>query len=604
GDFSFLEFYARRIRRIFPALLVVLVPCLAYGALVLLPTELAKLGESITAGAAFLANVLLWSEAGYFDTAAVFKPLLHLWSLGVEEQFYIFWPALLWLAHRLHGRRGTFLGFVFLCSFGANIALYRTNPAAAFYLPFSRIWELAAGSVLALAALRPFSSTAAVARRRALVADMSSIAGLAIIAGGAAYLAPSAAYPGWLALIPVAGSMLLIAAGPAAVVNRAVLSRRFPVFIGLISYPLYLWHWPLIAYAYIMRLGHRPTPLMAAGLVAASVILAWLTYRLIEKPVRFGYHLRAKSVALVVLMGVMTTLGAFTWGADGFARNASKDRHVDMLKINLAIGDGVFRPTAHMRVTRIDNVLVAEIGEGRDSVLLTGDSLLFQYGPRVERLFESGRLKKRVYFVVGPSCAPFPGIMETGYFAHCRKMPQIAADLATREKIGTVVIGASWQGYHGQQISVERAGLRMPMTTPEAEENAFENLEDYVRQFVRAGRKVYLVLSPPTSGSFDPKFMVRRSLTGYRVSPDIFRGVRLSQLAAATRPIDQRITAIAARTGAQTLDPTPNICGPGPVCSAFFDDGEPKYADGMHLRPEFVKDHITFLDPILASAPK
>ena len=147
--FSLTRFYGRRIRRIFPALAVCLAAVLAYGFVVLMPFELAKLGKHVFFGASFLSNIALWSESGYFDGAASLKPLLHLWSLGIEEQFYIFWPVLLWMAFRMKAKWGRLLAGLFLASFAINIVLSNTNISADFYSPVSRFWELLAGAALA-----------------------------------------------------------------------------------------------------------------------------------------------------------------------------------------------------------------------------------------------------------------------------------------------------------------------------------------------------------------------------------------------------------------------------------------------------------------------
>ena len=278
---SFAGFYGRRIRRIFPALAVCLVAVLAFGFVSLTPSELAQLGKHVFFGAGFLSNMALWSESGYFDTAAHLKPLLHLWSLGIEEQFYILWPALLWIAFRTKARLGRLLALLFIASFAINIALSINNITDAFYLPVSRFWELLAGA--ALAWWRPIDLAS---NTRSWI----SIAGLAALLASVALFTPELRFPGWFALLPVAGAVAVILAGQDTTVNRIVFSNRAAVFVGLISYPLYLWHWPLISYAYIIRLGKPPTPLMALGLVVASFLLAWATYRFIEYPVRFGQH--------------------------------------------------------------------------------------------------------------------------------------------------------------------------------------------------------------------------------------------------------------------------------------------------------------------------
>jgi peptidoglycan/LPS O-acetylase OafA/YrhL len=238
-NFSLAAFYGRRIRRIFPALILVLLATLAYGFVILLPAELASLGGDVASGAGFVSNILLWQEAGYFDRAAMLKPLLHLWSLGVEEQFYIVWPLALWLAHRAGVLRAWLLALFCAASFMASVVLAPAHPTIDFYAPFTRLWELGAGALLAWRpALRG--------------GNAFSWAGLLLILGGAAALNAQLVFPGWWALVPVAGAVLLIGAGPENTVNR-LLSRQEATYLGRISYPLYLWHWPLISYAHFIN---------------------------------------------------------------------------------------------------------------------------------------------------------------------------------------------------------------------------------------------------------------------------------------------------------------------------------------------------------------
>ena len=154
GTFSITKFYSRRVRRIFPALIVVLVACYAFGWFVLFPDEFRQLGKHIAAGAAFISNIALWREAGYFDNAAGVKPLLHLWSLGIEEQFYILWPLLLLFISRRGIGLLSFTVFFVVISFAINVLTINTDMVATFYLPLTRMWELLVGSVIAYVMLQ------------------------------------------------------------------------------------------------------------------------------------------------------------------------------------------------------------------------------------------------------------------------------------------------------------------------------------------------------------------------------------------------------------------------------------------------------------------
>ena len=585
--FSLSGFYGRRVRRLFPALAVCLAAVLAYGFVCLMPFELAQLGKHVFFGASFLSNIALWNESGYFDTAAKFKPLLHLWSLGIEEQFYIVWPALLYVALRIKASFGRLLGALFVASFAINIALANTNISADFYLPLSRFWELLAGA--ALARMRPIDLSPN-------VRSWISATGLAALLISVALFTPATRFPGWPALLPVAGAMAVIVAGPDAAPNRFILSHRVVVFIGLISYPLYLWHWPLISYAYVIRLGAPPTALLATALVAASFLLAWITYRFVEYPVRFGAHRHRLTLVIAICVAVLGGCGLAIWTASGFP---GRFPGLDMRGISEAKADLAFQPTKGMEVFDYDRTLVTHMGQGERKVALSGDSLLFQYGPRVQQLADKGQLVANVYFVTGGSCAPVPGLIQRDHFAHCANMPGLLADLVRRESVQSVVLGASWLGYRDEGMQIVRDGRQLALDTEDGQNAFYANLEDYVRLLRSEGAKIYLVLGAPIHGRFDPGAMVTRSMTSLRVAPDAGQAVPITELRSIYATSDAKLTAVAERTGATLLDPVPDICGDGSHCSPFFGGGDPKFSDAMHLRPVFVRDNIAFLDFLL-----
>ena len=308
--FTFSAFYARRIRRIFPALALLLAALLVAGWMLLYADDYARLGYHAAAGAGFISNLALWRESSYFDVAAELKPLLHLWSLGVEEQFYFVWPLLLVLAARW--RRGpiamTFaIGAI---SFVLAIWTVRIDRTAAFYAPWNRFWELLGGAALACveadAAMRSWLRDVV---SRGWVSHLSALTGALLVAAGVVLINQSRAFPGVWVMLPVAGTFLLLAAGPHAWLNRIVLSSRVLVFVGLISYPLYLWHWPLLSMTHIVHAA----PLTAAErleLLAISAILATGTYYLVELPIRVGAWRHHAVAGLAVAMSVV---GAGSW---------------------------------------------------------------------------------------------------------------------------------------------------------------------------------------------------------------------------------------------------------------------------------------------------
>ena len=589
-SFSFTAFYGRRIRRIFPALAVCLFAVLAYGFVSLTPSELASLGKHVFFGAGFLSNIALWSESGYFDTAASLKPLLHLWSLGIEEQFYIFWPALLWVAFQMKAKVGRLLAVLFVASFAINIVLSITNISDDFYLPVSRFWELLAGAGLAW--WRPIVLTPN-------IRSSISFAGLAALLTSAALFTPGLRFPGWPALLPVVGAVAIILAGREATANRIVFSNRAAVFVGLISYPLYIWHWPLISYAHVIRLGKPPTPLMALGLVAASFLLAWATYRFIEYPVRFGAHRHRRTRIVAAAMAALGACGLVVWTMGGFPERFPPLPGVDVRKIGDAKLDADFKPTRDMEVSDHDWTLVAHLGHGERKVALSGDSVLFHYGPRVQQLADEGQLAANTYFVTGPRCPPVPGVIQQDKFASCSNLTGKLIDLIRREKVQSVVLGAGWSGYSAEGMQIEREGRRLPLGTKEGTDAFYANLEDYVRLLQGERAKVYLVLGMTGHRRFDPSEMVARSLTGFRIAPDVEKAVPIAEVRAVLATADAKLRAVGERTGATLLDPLPDICDDGESCSPFFGAGEPKFSDRLHLRPVFVQQHVRFLDFLL-----
>jgi peptidoglycan/LPS O-acetylase OafA/YrhL len=299
GTFSIKTFYARRVRRIFPALAVVLLACLVMGWVILTPGEYEQLGKHVVAGAAFLSNIVFWKESGYFDNAADTKPLLHLWSLGIEEQFYIVWPLLLAFFWRYSRHFGWALLGIIGISLAYSMVVVNRDVVADFYSPLTRFWELALGAAL----------TYVVGRNPApdqLSRSYISVIGFSLIMAAVIILDSDFAFPGAWALLPTLGAACLIYAGEDAWLNRQLLSRRLLVWIGLISYPLYLWHWPLLSFARIMESG-TPSIEVRFWLVVASFVLAWMTYRFLERPIRS--RPRSRHIALILCLTVFL-LGA------------------------------------------------------------------------------------------------------------------------------------------------------------------------------------------------------------------------------------------------------------------------------------------------------
>lgn len=309
GTFSIAKFYARRIIRIFPALIVVLAACLAFGWFALLGEEYRSLAKHTLAGAGFVSNLVFWSETSYFDVASEAKSLLHLWSLGVEEQFYLLWPLLLLLFTRARTHVPLAICATIVLSFALNLFQATHNPTADFYSPLTRVWELSAGALLACKPNHWKPSSRLV--------NALSILGAALIIAGFVTITSNHVFPGVLALVPVTGATLLIAAGPQGVINRLILSNRMMVGIGLISFPLYLWHWPLLSFPRIIESATASASIRIAAVLLA-LTLSWLTYKFIETPIRTGAISRTKSVRLLwCSMLAIAVAATFVFSKDG-----------------------------------------------------------------------------------------------------------------------------------------------------------------------------------------------------------------------------------------------------------------------------------------------
>ena len=281
--FSLFGFWSRRVKRIFPALILVLLSSLAFGWMALLADEYSHLSKHISAGAGFVSNFVLWQEAGYFDNSADTKPLLHLWSLGIEEQFYLAWPLIIWAAWKRKFNILAVVFFIAILSFYLNIRGIYKDSISTFYSPLTRFWELASGGLLAWIIFFKKKQAGRESKIGNLILlNLISFIGFFLLIYGFFRLNKNLNFPGWFALLPVMGSLFLITAGPGAWINKKILSNPMVVWIGLISYPLYLWHWPLLTFSKILEAGSRGRNIS----LLLSFLLAYLTYKLIEQPIR------------------------------------------------------------------------------------------------------------------------------------------------------------------------------------------------------------------------------------------------------------------------------------------------------------------------------
>ncbi len=320
-NFSIIEFYSRRINRIFPALILVLITTLIFSWFTLLPSDLQALGKHVVGGMWFVQNIFLYQESGYFDLSALSKPLLHLWSLGVEEQFYLTLPILALVFTQKPKYFAIAIIVIILSSFGLNIYSSHTNPDAAFYLPTTRAWELLIGGLIAIFYVQDKLS--------APLKNTLSISGTLFICGSMIFIEKGMQFPGWLALIPTIGAAMIIIAGPSALINKHVLSSKPFVLVGLISFPLYLWHWPILS---IASLIDYPGRIGRLALMFFAFILSIATYRLLELPLKKCIQKTKLSAGLLFVGFMLTILGAIIYKNHGFPERDSIKQYAEFDK--------------------------------------------------------------------------------------------------------------------------------------------------------------------------------------------------------------------------------------------------------------------------------
>jgi peptidoglycan/LPS O-acetylase OafA/YrhL len=495
GSFSFGQFYGRRIKRIFPALSLVLGSCLVFGWFGLLGDEYKQLGKHLAAGAGFVSNFFLWQEVGYFNNAAETKPLLHLWSLAIEEQFYIFWPLLVWATWK---RKKLFLALfatLLVGSFAYNVFLVRVDPTATFYSPATRIWELLTGVLLAYFSTRIKPNIAVNAHANAdawysrqTTRQIASTLGVLLLAFGLFKIDKGRPFPGTWALFPVLGSFLLIFAGPTAWFNRFVLSNRVLVWVGLISFPLYLWHWPILSFMRVIE-SEAPSAHFRNLAVLASFVLAWMTYYFVEKPIRSGGK---NSLKIVVLASLVTALGVAGWFAyqnNGIpSRQAAQADGVNVWD-NYAFA-GTCKSITHA-AEEDDWCNMGNAPSKPPTTLLIGDSVGNNYAPMLNSYAADNVSSDFVFKQLGRGLCH--GLPEIGY-DNCKKLVAAGdAYIAKTPSIHTIIMAANWPLYFD---GFERLGA-----TPVSPQQFKAAFEARVLHYQSLGKRVIVILAPPVGVS-------------------------------------------------------------------------------------------------------
>ena len=466
GRFSVVDFCARRVRRLAPALLAVLITCQAFGTLLASPQEAKELGKHVLGGATFVSNLVLWREGGYFDSASESKALLHLWSLGIEEQFYIVWPLAAVALFRLPRAGVTLVALAALASFALNIAFVEAKPKGTFFLPPTRFWEILLGVLLAYAhhfglpgrLAGGFARWPAASPWPARLPNLSSALGVVLLLSAMGLLNKTDRFPGWWALLPTLGSVLLIAAGPHAWINRKLLTHAVLRFYGRISYPLYLWHWPLLTLPVLLS-GER----LAAGplvlVLCASVALASLTYYGIERPFRHGRLARPAPLLLGGGLLVVALAGWQLYRSDGGLAGypapvraiADVQVHTDYARYRVE--------RCFLRSEQGPESFADECAAGprsqRPLLLIWGDSHAASLYPGLAAQSAAAARGFDVAQYTAAACPPGQITASPGN-PHCARVNQFVLQRIQQLRPHTVVLAANWAAYTEQTTGVQQ----------------------------------------------------------------------------------------------------------------------------------------------------
>lgn len=600
GRFTILNFYERRIRRLFPALFTVIAASAVIASFVFMPADFRDFGESAAAATLFVANILFWQEAGYFDTPAAVKPLLHTWSLSVEEQFYVVFPVFMILVRRwLKGRWVLWLLPVLVLSFGLSVwgAIYK--PSSTFYLAPTRAWELLTGVLLALGVFAP------VARR--WLRESLALAGLALIAWAVLRFDEHTAFPGLNALFPVLGAALLIHSGRNGTIVSRLLGQRPLVFTGLISYSLYLWHWPLIVFAGYINI-HPLSDVQMSLVVLLSIGLAILSWRYVERPFRSRSRIAVRPLfaGAAAAMALLVVAGGAVAVAKGWP--ARFPLQVQMIAAATAATDP--------RAVECKNFLFGGSSAGAEPctygaaaaprTAVWGDSHANALIPGIAAAAE--RHGEAVAFLGADSCRPVFGAYDsrTASTACKEYNDAVRTWLERHPEIDYVVMVSRWatlahgksgtlgpnEGYEPPAIS-DRPGRVLDIG--DAEQLAERHVRQTVETLRRMGKKVVLVYPVPEVGYDVPSTLARRALFGEE--PESF-----------TRPVSlyrKRSHFIAGvldglgDEGIIRLHPESRLCDE--TDCLVYADGQPLYHDDDHLSLAGAAFLAPLFDPVFAA---
>jgi peptidoglycan/LPS O-acetylase OafA/YrhL len=540
GSISLSRFYARRVRRLLPALALMLASTLLLGSVFLLAVvgEQQDLAKSALAAALSTSNIFFWLGSNYFGAQADLLTLLHTWSLSVEEQYYLVWPTMLIALMLLAGKRwGVFtrllltaLLLVGITTFAIGVHTTYTDPVAAFFLMPMRAWEFAIGGVLVLAA-------PAIARWPTFVRTLLFVIGVGLIGVATVTLDSTVPYPGTAVLLPTLGTVALIVAGcgPGFAPVQGWLSSQGMVAIGQLSYSWYLWHWPLLSLARANSLGERDLA-RDSTIALVSLGLAWLTYQFVEQPIRSrqypGFRATRTTLLSGAAMSIVVVCCALTLG---FVAQYSRAHPVDgQARITAdAVHD---RPSATEACLERQHARFATLNHDRRcitrpaapvDVVLWGDSHANQWFPLMRAA--SREFDMNVEEFTRAACPPLLGVMPVfeGRIDHeCEHFNQAAVaeiERLARAGLKGVVIAARWPAYLGRPspdgtLLAHLSYGRTPLDSQESEDALRRGLSRTLDRLERAGLRVLVVGATPEFHYSVPQCLLRRPLQACSMS--------------------------------------------------------------------------------------
>lgn len=604
ANFSFIDFYSRRIRRILPTLLIVLIVFLVFGWFVLLSEEYKKINAHTIGAITFTSNYLLWNEHGYFDSKAYSKPLLHLWSLAIEMQFYILFPLALWFGKKLSFnlfKLTVILGFI---SFLLNLDQLRRGAGVAdFYSPQTRFWELLIGALLGYLNLIRNSDNSSIRVYKLLSAVIGNysthfgIIGAAIIGLSAIYMHERLIYPGFYALGPILGSLILIGCNGFGFFSTKVLALPLLTFVGKISFPLYLWHWPLLVFyriIYVDEVNNYGTLLV----LLLAIILSVVTYFLIEKPLKSVGPNKVAATALLIIFAI----GIFSYNAMPLRDRYSANYLYEFNKIHSRIGqlsfpglEGYSGSFKHIS----DDLFILK-SHNADGTLFIGDSNVIQYMARFEHLIKKYKDEANSIYLYGHGgCPPIPNLQIRNPDP-CKSLATNALKfLEKNNQIKTVVVAANWAMYFKGEFNLFNESGNYESVTFEGPgySLALHSLNSYISDLKKSGANIILVSNIPTGSAFDPRLMFKRNLSSFpRVFELNIRDFDRGEFETVQNlRLLNDLKKIAQINHIQLIEPIDYLCG-SIMCSTVDRDGYPVYSDSMHISSDFVMQNFKLLD--------